>query len=211
VEKSPLVPRGTGPTQLVAGYPLFGLWQRPVLSYKDVNGDGILEYNEIAFGDTAVFMGQPYPTANFTYTNDFIFLRGALRLRVAVDQVVGVSNTFNSLQLDARARFDRSASLADQAAMMQAGLGGGFMSPANMVRLNEVSLTYDIPAKIAQRLFRTRAVSVTLAGRNIRWWTNYRGLDPNVDTSGALGDTTNDNGLGVPQPRQVTLRISVAN
>jgi len=209
VSKSDLVPRGTGPTQLVAGYPLFGLWQRPVLSYKDVNGDGILSFNEIAFGDTAVFVGTPYSKANVTYTNDFIFLRGALRLRISIDQVLGVSNTFNSLQIDARARFDRSSSLADQAAMMQAGIGGGFMTPSNTLRINEVSLTYDLPAATAQRLFRARSLSVTAAGRNIRWWTNYRGLDPNIDTSGTLGDAISDNGLGVPQPRQFTLRLNV--
>ena len=208
VSKAAVVPRGNGPSQLVAGYPLFGLWQRPVLSYKDVNGDGILSFNEIAFGDTDVFVGTPYPRANVTYTSEFVMLRGALRLRIAVDQVLGVSNTFNSLQVDARARFDRGASLADQAAMMQAGISGGFLTPSNTLRINEVSLTYDLPPATAQRLFRARSLSITAAGRNIRWWTNYRGLDPNVDTSGTLGDAISDNGLGVPQPRQFTLRLT---
>jgi hypothetical protein len=40
------------------GYPLFGLWSRPILSYKDANGDRIIAGSEVAVGDTEVYTVQ---------------------------------------------------------------------------------------------------------------------------------------------------------
>jgi TonB-linked SusC/RagA family outer membrane protein len=48
---------------------------------------------------------------------------------------------------------------------------------AQYVYLREVSLSYDVPPRLLSR-FRSNGVTLTAAGRNLRLWTPYTGLDP---------------------------------
>src|SRR5690606_11391732 len=54
------------------GFPLGGWWQRPY-TFDDANGDGALSFDEVTVGDTAVYLGKPMPTKEFS-------LNGQLRL-----------------------------------------------------------------------------------------------------------------------------------
>jgi hypothetical protein len=51
------------------------------------------------------------------------------------------------------------------------------INDASFTRLREVSLTYELPGSLAQRLG-ARTASVSIAGRNLHIWTNYTGMDP---------------------------------
>jgi hypothetical protein len=112
-----------------------------------------------------------------------------------------------------RCSFDRTCSLAQQAIAMQAMTGtaggGGYIHQSSAVRLNELSVTYNIPTVWTQRLLRGSSASVTLAGRNLALWTNYPGADPDVNTQSTLNDVTTDNGLGLSQPRNWVLRLNL--
>lgn len=59
----------------VVGYPTFGLWARPIISFADANGDGILTEREIVLGDTAEYRGPTLPVREAGWTNTFGFLR----------------------------------------------------------------------------------------------------------------------------------------
>jgi len=50
------------------------------------------------------------------------------------------------------------------------------------VKLREISVAYDIPAGLRERLFTGRVsnASIELSGRNLKTWTPYTGLDPEV-------------------------------
>ena len=54
---------------------------------------------------------------------------------------------------------------------------------ASFTRLREVSLTYTLPPRVAQRVGGSRA-SVTVAGRNLHTWTKWPGIDPEASFNG---------------------------
>jgi len=203
---------GGNGTQFREGYPLFSYWGSPVVSYADVNHDGILEQNEMTLGPLS-FFGAPYPTSTINYNSDVALWNGALRLSATVMQVNGQVTPLCidvSCGVYPRAAVDRAAPLAQQAAYIQAVYNGGrYLSNSSSVRLNEASMTYTLPAPFAQRLLHAQSVSFTLSGRNLALWTTYAGQDPNVDTSGLLGETSSDNGLGTPQPRSWIVRCNL--
>lgn len=213
VHKAPEL-NANGPlnTQFREGYPLYGYWGVPVASYADVNGDGILQQSEIKFGPLQ-FMGAPYPKSNLTYNTTAGFWNGAIRVAATFDQINGQTNPLlvgqGTGNVFPRAAVDRTAPLAQQAGYIQAVVNNAYMLESSTLRLNELSVTYTVPASTTARLFRAQSLAVTLAGRNVALWSSYAGKDPNTDTSGLFGDASQDNSLGTPQPRIWTLRFNL--
>jgi hypothetical protein len=199
-------------TQFREGYPLFGYWGLPVLSYSDANGDHIIGMDEIAFGQPT-FMGAPYPKAEITYNAGLSLWNSAIHINAMFDQIMDettqllISNGGGSYR--PRAAVDRTAPFGQQAAYLQAVINNNaYLGTNSTVRLNELSATYNVPVRFVQRLH-AQSLAVTLAGRNVALWSSYAGKDPNVDTSGLLGDASQDNGLGTPQPRIWALRFNL--
>jgi TonB-linked SusC/RagA family outer membrane protein len=54
---------------------------------------------------------------------------------------------------------------------------------ANFAKLRELSATYDFPQSYASRIG-AKALSLTVAGRNLATWTSYPGLDPEATFNG---------------------------
>ena len=91
---------------------------------------------------------------------------------------------------------------------MATRLGGyGYFEKADFWKLREVALTVVAPQEWARRL-RADGVSFTLAGRNLKTWTDYTGFDPEAVSSAAQDFNTADF-LTFPQPRMWTGRINV--
>jgi len=206
------IPVNAGPlnTQFREGYPLYGYWGVPIASYADANGDGILEQNEIVFG-TQEFMGAPYPKGELTYGSTFSLWNGALRFNANIAQVIGQTTQLmvDNQAFVPRAAVDRTAPLADQAGYLQAIVNNfSYLGTSSSLRLNELSATYTAPVSYA-RLVHATSLSLTLAGRNLALWTNYEGKDPQINTAGILGEASQDNALGTPQPRSWTLRFTL--
>jgi TonB-linked SusC/RagA family outer membrane protein len=66
-----------------------------------------------------------------------------------------------------------------------AGLAAGlpvYVEPTGFVKIREVTLGYQVPTAMANRLFQGHAQNVRLefSGRNLATWTKYTGLDPEV-------------------------------
>jgi hypothetical protein len=57
------------------------------------------------------------------------------------------------------------------------------INDASYTKLREISLSYNLPASFASRLGAARA-SVSIAGRNLHTWTNYKGLEPEASFQG---------------------------
>lgn len=68
-------------------------------------------------------------------------------------------------------------------AEIQNGLPNVLIHPASFAKLREVSATYDFPQAIAGRIG-ARALSLTVAGRNLATWTHYPGLEPEATFNG---------------------------
>jgi TonB-linked SusC/RagA family outer membrane protein len=193
----------------VEGYPLGGIWDRPILSVNDANGNGIIEpavYDdagdvivpaEWTVGDTAVYRGSAVPTREFGLRSSFSFFRNLLNLGALFDYRGGhwIENGTDSFRcgggvIYCRALIDPTASLQDQANAAAYTYGDpngftewGFFEPAWFIKLRELSLTINAPDNIA-RMLRASRVSLTLSGRNLLTIDDYSGIDPEVNGFG---------------------------
>ena len=86
-----------------------------------------------------------------------------------------------------------------------------FVEEVNWLRLRNVSLSYDLPKKFANKLHLDR-VRVNFSADNLLLFTNYSGVEPEVNTLGAgrngLGGAGIDFG-SVPSSRSYSLGFSV--
>jgi TonB-linked SusC/RagA family outer membrane protein len=63
---------------------------------------------------------------------------------------------------------------------------GIYYQDATYTKLREVTLGVDLPGSWTQRLWsRTQNARLQLSGRNLYWWTDFRGGDPEADNFGA--------------------------
>ena len=167
-------------------------------TYDDTNRDGLVDTNEVRLqGTQAVFLGQPLPDHGGTVMANVTLFKH-WRLYGLLDGRFG-NKQFNSTEQfrcglsNCQGRNDPRASLADQAAAVAnlKGTQAGYIEDAGFVKLREVSLTFDAPSAWTVKL-RATALSFTIAGRNLHTWTNYRGLDPEVNEAGQNNFTTAD-------------------
>ena len=186
-----------GATQRIQpGYAPGSYFQVPY-TYKDVNGDGLIALSEVTLGTSAVFQGQPFPDHGGSLSTTItVFQR--VHLYGLADGRFG-NRLFNSTEQfrcgvgNCAGRNDPKASLAVQAAAVAniKGTQAGYMEQADFIKLRELSLTYDAPARWATRIGAS-SVSLTIAGRNLATWTRYTGLDPELNEAGQNNFTTAD-------------------
>ncbi len=199
-----LVRLGTGVSNIiqgvvrqVPGHPLFGFWDRPILGYKDINGDGILTAAEVFVGDTAVFLGYSIPRNEFAVNLGVTLFHNRVRVGGQVDYRGGFkANNFtdyfrctSGAANNCRALNDPTVPLAEQARVVAgrtAAFGAtaaGFIEDAEFLKLRELSLTYYAPDAMA-RAMRMSRLSFTVTGRNLATITGYTGIDPEVNGNG---------------------------
>ena len=61
------------------------------------------------------------------------------------------------------------------------------LEDASFLRLKTFVLGYSLPKKLLKNQNLFKGVSVTLTGRNLLTFTNYEGMDPEVDSNLTLG------------------------
>jgi TonB-linked SusC/RagA family outer membrane protein len=204
----------------VVGYPLFGLWARPIISYDDANGDGILTEREIVVGDSAVFKGSTLPTREAGLTNTFGFFGDRLKVNAVFDYRGGFYNQWGfenqrCISGNCVAVSDPDAPLAAQAAAVattSARLGNtvwGYFEPNDFVRFRELSVTAQLPDRLLRGV-RGRSASLTVSGRNIGTiWTKYPGIDPETNSSVANTGGGNNDFFAAPPLRYWLVRLNL--
>ncbi|HKJ93849.1 MAG TPA: SusC/RagA family TonB-linked outer membrane protein [Longimicrobiales bacterium] len=216
----PPIVGGFGDTQQFRpGYAAGSYFDRPIVSYKDANGDGTIAPSEVVVGDTAAYLGQPFPTRQYSFSTDLTLWH---RVRVSgLLDYAGGQKLFDRTMADrctttsavCQARFDPNAPLSDQAAIVafeQTGTYAGFIVPADYWKLREVSLTLMAPRGWLgdMGLGAVQDLSLTLSGRNLATWTKYPGFDPEVNFDGQSNFTTADY-YTLPPARYFTARVNV--
>jgi hypothetical protein len=195
-------PANQGTNQRVAvGYPLFGYWARPLLAVQDLNGDGVIEANEVVFGDSATYAGWDQPKYQLNYTSNMSFWRGRVRFSATFQRIVGQTQYGSTLY--SAGAIDANTPPALQA-LGQAG--GSGMQVVDWTRWTNADLTVALPTTWIQR-FHATAGTVSLTATNLGLWTNYRGRDPDV-TSGYNGENVGDSG-SLPATRDWALRFNL--
>src|SRR2546423_5146709 len=96
------------------------------------------------------------------------------------------------------------------------GTGGGFTGPgeqfmedAGWVKLRELSLNFSLDRPFVKNLTGFSSVDIRFSGRNLKTWTQYRGLDPEVNNAGAEYLTQGLDWFANPQSRSFVLSFSL--
>jgi TonB-dependent starch-binding outer membrane protein SusC len=185
-----IAPIVTGTQRHVQGYPLGGYWTQRIVSYSDANHDGVLSRSEVTVTDTVEYEGSALPTFEFSTSPTLTLFRN-FRLSALV-QHRGGNKVYNQTEefrcttsafSNCRSVNDPKSSLEDQAAViayLKSASHWGFIQKGDFTKLREVSATYTLPTSVSGRLGMSSA-AVTLAGRNLKTWTKYKGFDPEVN------------------------------
>ena len=196
-----------------SGYPAGGWWQR-TYTYDDANNDGLIARTEVQLADTAVYLGNPLPKREFMVQPALTFFRN-----VRVQALLSHRGGFKTLNNTDRFRCvfaqnclainDPTQPLEAQAAAI-AGLlttDAGYIEDASFTRLREVSVSVTAPKRWADAA-RAENFVLTLAGRNLATWTDYKGLDPEVTSTPNQNFSTSDF-LTLPPVRGFVVRLNL--
>ncbi len=181
-------------SRVVVGYPIGGLWAKPILGWEDKNKDGILTYfadaakNEVFVADSAIFRGYATPRYTATLTSGWDLLQRTLRVQTLFDYRGG-NKWFNDTERlrcqrpNCQGRNFPGAPFELQAANIARlehpnNTLDGYFQKGAFVRLREMSVQYTLSPALAGKALRGRSASIALSGRNLKLWTKYLGTDP---------------------------------
>jgi hypothetical protein len=203
------------------GYPLYGLWGKPV-QWNDANNDGLLAVNEVcqtgcSAADTAVFFAPTAPTKEFAVNPRFEMLKRKLAISAQFDHKQGMNKFNNTLRhqsqggLSAQGFWDPNASLRQQACTIAVNNYADYScmyENGEFTRLREVAVSYQLPDRLASRIRSSRA-TIVAAGRNLHVWTKYSGVDPEA-TVGNADERGTEEYFATPPLRYFTVRLNLA-
>jgi hypothetical protein len=193
----PFVSVPGGPTQRhVQGYPIAGMWAKRVTSATFDAATGRATNLQCDGGPsaapvpcaTAPFVFQGTITPKFTgAVSNTVTLWKRLSLYGLIDFKRGnkLLNTDETIRCSIFVTCDVNMHPENYDPIYVANAQNGsslqivnrFIQDASFTSLREVSASYSIPERFAQKAGATRA-SITIAGRNLHRWTSYTGLDP---------------------------------
>ena len=204
---------------LEPGRSLHGIWGTG-FSYRDVNGDGMIDTTEVTTKDTLHYVGASSPTVAASLHSDLHL--GRWTLGATLDHRGGYKhiNLLEFLRCSlaiCRGQEDPHAPLEEQArasaAMKFRASGRGasptlFLDDASFLRLREVALRWSGRARADGRSRLLDRFGVALIAKDVALWTRYRGLDPEIsDPSLTPGAELSE----APFPMRVLLRVELAS
>ena len=201
---------------LKPGFAVDAYTARVITGIRDVNGDGVIDpfacrggapsTCEVTLSDSSVSLGSSTPTREIAVMPHLTFGK---RLSVSGQlDYRGGYHLLNELEMArclleiCRGAVDPTASFEDQAkadGFFGFGTEATFVEDASFIRLRAISVSYELPGYNAR---------LTLAARNLATWTRYTGLDPEVNSAGAVNGLAFDLG-GQPTPRTLAIRLEV--
>ena len=197
---------GTGNTRDSVGFPVNGVFLRPY-TYKDANGDGIIQSTEIVVDTGVQYRGYSFPRDLLSIQNGVDLLSRKLRLSASLDYKGGFSlynqtwqffcqqapQSCQENEVASTPLWRQARAVANLYGTTVSGTKftspGGYWENGQFWRLREVSATVTLPNSVAGRL-RARDASLVFAGRNLHVWTKYTDIDPEANY--ATGDTQTD-------------------
>lgn len=198
------------------GFPAGAYFQRPILSFEDENGDGIIGGDEVVVGDTSAFLGTPFPRREATI-HSTLTLWNRIRISGLMDHRGGHklqngTGFFRCAQFfNCESAHVPGADLAEQAgiaAFLTENTRAGFVENASFWKLRELSVTLFAPESWARALGNADRLSLTFIGRNLATITDYRGVDPEIITSAGAQFSTADF-LTQPPVRYYQVRLNL--
>ena len=218
------------------GFPAGAFFAKPI-KFNDANNDGKLTRSEVSVDSSKFiqvrnadgeletlplqFVGPSLPTNSqslsaeltlFKFLNfSTLFERRAGNFTVNDTERFRCTTGFSRLTQGACAAvFDPNASLEAQAAFIGERFLGtriGFIEPADFVKWREVAVRIGTPTFVSRHLPSLDGASLTLSGRNLATWTDYTGLDPEINESGGSSNFTQGEFNTQPPVRYFTARL----
>ena len=153
-------------------------------------------------------VGDERPDFTMGFSNDFRV--GPIRLATLLDWRKGgivanlTNNYFDSSDLGKNPTVSEARIAAYRRGETVYAENGGF------VKLREVNISYTLPASLVDRAFMSRAHDIRLEvlGRNLKTWTRYSGLDPEVSNFGNQNLGRFQDVTPYPPSRQIWAAIS---
>ncbi|HEU4562408.1 MAG TPA: hypothetical protein VFS20_31550, partial [Longimicrobium sp.] len=193
-----------------AGYPLGGYWAQ--LPQRNADGSYVLNATGTAVVlDTAlVFQGSAVPRREISFSNTFTIFRN-LRLYALLDHKGGFYlynfKEFNRCQSNGNCWTVNNPNSTPIERILAVSNPLQYLERADFVKLRDLSLTFTLPQRLAGRAGAENA-SVTLAGHNLALWTDYSGIDPEVNTY-ANRNFTRVDAYAAPMMRRVTVSLNL--
>jgi TonB-dependent starch-binding outer membrane protein SusC len=181
----------TGPNiqRIQAGFPL-GAWFQP--SYTYTNTNGIVTPEDVTVAPTSTFQGNRDPSQLLSLNPQLTIFR-LIKISTLFDRQSGfkdldfsrafvssVVEPFQNSQWD----YDPHTTLHNQSVVAAdaAGTDAGYLEDGSFWKWRELSVRLSAPEVILQRVHMS-ALSFTIAGRNLRTWTKYQGVDPEINST----------------------------
>jgi len=173
------------------GYPMGGFWSTDVV--RDASGNPVLTNGNVTVADEKEYVGPSQPTREIGFTNTLTVFDN-FRIFANFDykggqyQWCAICSIRSRIDLNTKLINDPSSDPVD-VLVVRSLQTKTWIIPADFIKLRELSLTYQLPSQVAQRM-RFDNAAVTLSGRNLWMWTKYKfdqeGLgsaDPEVNFS----------------------------
>ncbi len=199
---------GNWEIRVAEGYPVFGLWTRPVIGYSDINNNGFIESTEILRGDSLVYAGQQSPKYTLGGNSSLSLFNSSVTMSANWTYSNGqtIQQRYGAYFL--RGNVDPNAPLEEQATAILNSTATGLIQTVSVFELGGMAISYRLPHNIARK-FKSNNVSVSLMGSNLGIWSSYVGKDPGVNSvvdNESMG--TSDSG-SLPRSRNWQLRFNL--
>jgi outer membrane receptor protein involved in Fe transport len=158
------------------GYPMGGFWSTDVL--RDASGNPALTSSGgVTVASEMEYVGPSQPTREIGFTNTFTVFDN-FRVFANLDYKGGHYQWCAICSI--RSRIDLNTQLINdpnsdpvEVAVVRSLQTKTWIKPADFIKLREISLTYQLPSGVAQRM-RFETAAVTLSARNLWMWTKYK-------------------------------------
>jgi iron complex outermembrane receptor protein len=151
-----------------------------MLQFNGFDGNGFARYGE---GANNVIAGSAVPTYFAGLTNTFTF--GNLSLSAFFNAVGGhhvYNNTANALFLKGSLRnarnVTREVGFGPEHPNNPGSVSTRFLEKGDFIRFNNLNISYNVPLKTTSKI---KGLSFYVSGQNLALWTDYSGIDPEVN------------------------------
>jgi hypothetical protein len=83
------------------------------------------------------------------------------------------------------------------------------MEDGGYVKLREISLGYSFDGAWVTRALGLSTLDIRIAGRNLKTWTKYTGLDPETSAGGANALISGNDYFNLPQSRSIVFTVAL--
>ena len=189
------------------------------IKYRDINGDGIVDNNDITV------IGNPYPKHVGGFNNAFRYKGFDLSFFfqwsygndvVNLNKLIFDGNQLNIVNLNQFASFENRWSVNNQNTNINRTLGGGpkgvyssrIVEDGSYLRFKTLQIGYNMPVNKLKRLG-IKTLRFYASGQNLYTWTRYSGMDPEV-SSYQTTLTPGSDYSSYPRSRTITIGINLS-